>query len=114
MNVFYKCNLQNKEGNYNVFKKGLRCLGMYYNLHQWNEVNREIKMCKNGLHYVTNMFDIFNYYSGNLENNIKIWEIEPGNIIIDNDDEDSKKVTNKIKLLKKLYKLDIINILNNK
>ena len=113
--AFSYCRLQSKEGNYKAFNKGLKCLGMRYKPYEWNEIDGEIVMREHGLHYVTNMFDIFNYYYyGNIEEDIEIWEIDPGDIIIDNDDKDSKKVTNKIKPLRKLSRLDIINILNNK
>ena len=111
--AFYNCDLQSKKGNYKAFNKGLQCKSMQYNPYQWNEIGGKIRMCKNGLHYVTNLFDIFNYYRGNLEEDIEVWEIEPGNIIVDNVD-DSKKTTNKIKPIKKLSRLEIINILNNK
>ena len=111
--VFYRCGLQSKKGNYKVFNKGLQCLDMQYNPYEWNEIDGDIIMCEHGLHYVTNMFDIFSYHAGNLEEDIEIWEVEPGNIIVDND-EDSTKATNKIKPIRKLSRIEIINILNNK
>ena len=111
--AFNDDNLHSKPGNYKAFNKGLKCLGMQYKPHEWNVVDGEIVMCKHGLHYVTNMFDIFNYYYGDLEEDIEIWEIEPGDIII-NDNKGSKKATNRIKPLKKLSRIEIINILNNK
>ena len=111
--AFYHCGLQSKIGNYKAFKKGLQCLDMQYNPYEWNEIDGEMLNYENGLHYVINLFDIFNYYYGNLEEDLEIWEVEVGDIIINND-EDSTKATNKIKPIKKLSRLEIINILNNK
>jgi hypothetical protein len=47
-----------------------------------------------------------------LEEDIEIWEVEVGDAIVDHKD-DFKKTTNTIKPIKKLNRLEIINILNN-
>jgi hypothetical protein len=86
---------------------------MKYIPHEWNTIEGEIIPCEWGLHFVTNLFDLFNYYAGDLENDIEIWEVETGDIVV-NHEYDSKKATNAIKPIKRLTRLDIINVLNDK
>jgi hypothetical protein len=104
--------LVSKEGQYKAFNKGLTCNDMVYIPYEWNNIEGKIIPCEWGLHFVTNLFELFNYYSGDLENDIEIWEVETGGIVV-NHEEDSKKATNAIKLIKKLDTKEIISILNN-
>lgn len=67
-------------------------------------------MCENGIHYCTNLFEIFNYYGGELDKDIAIYEIEVGNNVLTSDT--SKCCTNSCVLKKRLYREDIIKILN--
>ena len=67
-------------------------------------------MCENGIHYCTNLFEIFNYYSGVIDKDIAIYEIEVGDKVLMGDG--SKCCTNSCILKKRLYHDDIIKILN--
>ena len=79
---------------------------------KWSPQIDVIQICLCGYHYCTNLFDVFNYYSGEIDEDIAIYECEVGDVTYSKKGGDSKRVTNKIKPVKRLYKEDIIRILN--
>lgn len=113
--AFSYCNsLKSRESNYKAFKiknEKLFCRNKEYKVGRRNFVQGELKLCYNGIHYCTNLFEVFNYYWGEIDKDIAIYEIEPGSKII-KDDCNSKCCTNLIRLGKRLYREDIIRILN--
>lgn len=112
--AFYGCKyLISKKSNYKAFeiRNGeLYCLNKKYEENIKNTVDGDLELCKNGIHYCTNLFEIFNYYSGKLDEDIAIYEIEVGDKILTSDS--SKCCTDSCVLKKRLYKEDIIRILN--
>lgn len=110
----YCNNLKSRESNYKAFKiknGKLFCKNKEYKVGRRNFVQGELKLCENGIHYCTNLFEVFNYYCGKIDEDIAIYEVEPGLRII-KDDCNSKCCTNLIRLGKRLYREDIIRILN--
>ena len=59
-----------------------------------------IKCFRRGYHYVKNLYDVFNYWHGNLSN-IALFEVEPGDII-EKELIDDIYVTNTIKLVRRI------------
>ena len=116
--AFLGCkNLTSKISNYKAFHlhlidDGLRCRYTFFTPMCWSKEVDDIKLCRRGYHYCTNLFDIFNYYHGVLDIDIAIYECEVGDVVCSKDDGDSKHVTNTIKPVKRLYREDIIRILN--
>ncbi len=112
--AFCDCtSLTSKKANYKAFniKNGeLYCMDKKYNEGVENSVQGTLKMCKNGIHYCTNLFEIFDYYYGELDKDIAIYEIEVGDEVITS--YTSKCCTNSCILKKRLYREDIIRILN--
>ncbi len=113
--AFYGCNkLKTQTKAYKAFKittrGNFRCLNKTYNPGKLHYVEGAIKLCHNGIHYCTNLFEIFDYYSGEIDKDIAIFEIEPGSKILES--ETSKCCTNSCRLIKRLYREDVINILN--
>lgn len=112
--AFEDCNgLTSKKANYKAFyiKNGeLYCRDKKYIEGVENSVQGALEMCKNGIHYCTNLFEIFDYYYGELDKDIAIYEIEVGNNVLTSDT--SKCCTNSCVLKKRLYREDIIKILN--
>lgn len=112
--AFYGCKyLISKKSNYKAFRiRGgeLYCLSKKYIEGIENLVAGDLELCRNGIHYCTNLFEIFNYYSGKLDEDIAIYEIEVGDKVLTSDS--SKCCTNSCILKKRLYKEDIIKILN--
>lgn len=109
----YCIGLTSKKANYKAFyiKNGeLYCRDKKYIEGVENSVQGALKMCENGIHYCTNLFEIFNYYYGELDKDIAIYEIEVGNEVLTSDT--SKCCTNSCVLKKRLYKEDVIKILN--
>lgn len=67
--AFYGCSgLSSQKANYKAFnltKSGkLRCLNKTYAIGKQSFVKGKLELCENGIHYCTNLFDIFNYYYG--------------------------------------------------
>ena len=116
--AFYCCNgLKSQIRNYKVFNLrngNLSCRCTVFSPMKWSNQIDNIKICQRGYHYCTNLFDIFNYYGGKIDEDIAIYECEIGDEICSQECEDSKHVTNKIKPVKRLYREDIIRILNGK
>lgn len=113
--AFWNCNkLKSKEANYKAFELidgELYCLGKRYKEGAKNSVEGELVLCKNGIHYCTNLFEIFHYYSGRIDKDIAIYEIEVGDKVL-TEEGSSKCCTNSCVLKKRLYREDIIRILN--
>ena len=84
-------------------------MGYIFKPNEWTEEIPEIGLCRKGYHFCTNLFEIFNYYSGRLDKDIAIYECEVGDKVIRSNS--SKCVTNKIKPVKRLYQKDIVRIL---
>lgn len=112
--AFCNCNsLQSKTSNYKAFdlKNGnLFCKDYQFIPNEWSKEEFDIAPCSRGYHFCTNLFEIFNYYYGELDKDIAIYECEVGDKVIKA--KRSKCCTNKIKPVKRLYKEDIINLLN--
>lgn len=96
---------------FDITKDGdFRCLDKIYKENKLHFVKGELKLCYHGIHYCTNLFEVFNYYSGEIDKDIAIFEIEPGSKILKS--ETSKCCTNSCRLVKRLYREDVIRILN--
>ena len=112
--AFSHCNnLISKQTNYKAFNidnNNIMCMDYTFKQNEWTEEISEIELCKKGYHFCTNLFEIFNYYSGRLDRDIAIYECEVGDKVIHEKDS-SKCVTNKIKPVKRLYQKDIVRIL---
>lgn len=111
--AFYNCtNLKTKKQNYKAFSlvdNKIFCKNYEYTENEWSETLDNIKPCRRGYHYCDNLFNIFNHYSGVIDKDIVIYECEVGDIVIKCND---KFVTNRIKPVKRLYREDVIKILN--
>ena len=106
-------NLKTKKANYKAFDflaGKLKCRGYEYKEYEWSETLDDIAICERGYHFCDNLFSIFNYYSGEIDKDIVIYECEVGDKVVSRKD---KSVTNRIKPIKRLYRKDIIKILNN-
>lgn len=108
--------LTSKKANYKAFliKNGqLYCHNEKYREDVENSVRGTLVLCNNGIHYCTNLFEIFNYYYGEIDKDIAIYEIEVGDKVLKND-RDSKCCTNSCILKKRLYREDIMRVLNER
>ena len=88
---------------YKGFNQDLTCRGFQYEVGKTYEVDGEISLCENGLHFCENLKDVFDYYNRDGEN--RFFEVEVvGQVVSGND----KSVTNKLKIIRELSK-KIIN-----
>lgn len=111
--AFAWCALTSKQANYKAFQiinEKFRCLRKTYSEGKRQYVRGALKICENGIHYCTNLFEIFNYYGGIIDKDIAIYEIDVGDKVLTSDT--SKCCTNSCVLKKRLCHDDIIKILN--
>ena len=103
--------LKSREANYKAFdmvKGRLLCRGYKYIPGEWSEEIAKPVLCKKGYHFCTNLFSVFNYYYGEIDKDIVIYECEVGDKVISDGD---KSVTNKIKPVRRLNKKEIFALM---
>lgn len=112
--AFYGCDLlQSKVANYKAFNLvdgNLVCRDYIFKDNEWSDTLDDIVPCQKGFHYCENLFEIFNFYGDKIDEYIAIYECEVGDEVIHT--KTSKCCTNRIKPVKRLYREDIIKILN--
>ena len=83
----------------------------YYLGHK-SDVRGELTCCENGLHYCTNLFDIFNYYYGDYEKDfvIALCDVSSENV---GHKGDSKRCARWIRPTKILTRQELIQLLNS-
>lgn len=95
---------------FDIRSNDLYCRDKYYKDGARHFVSGELSLCKNGIHFCTNLFEIFNYYYGEIDKDIAIYKIKPGTKILHSDT--SKCCTNSCVLEKRLYREDVLKILS--
>jgi len=115
-NAFYGCiSLTSVNHNYKAFfinKAGnLQCRNKRFRMGKKNQCRGPLELCKNGIHYCTNIFDIFNYYSGEYGKDfvIGICDVSDENI---GGNDDSKRCARWVIPNKILTRKEVINIMN--
>lgn len=109
----YCCGLTTTKANYKAFtiKDGeLVCRDYVFKEGEWSEPLDNIEPFRRGYHYCENLFENFNYYCGEIDKDIAIYECEVGDEVVRTDT--SKCCTDKIKPVKRLYREDVIRVLN--
>jgi hypothetical protein len=85
---------------FKAYNKGLVCLGMRYKVGQTHELEGTVEICDRGFHFCENPLDVLNYYD---LCESEFTEVEAlGEVQGKDDDGDSKRVTNKLKIGAKL------------
>lgn len=105
--------LKSKKSNYKAFdliNEAIVCRNYQFIPNEWSKEELNIKAHLRGYHFCTNLFEVFNYYYGEIDTEIVLYECEIGDKIIRTDT--SKICTNKIKPVKRLYREDVIKLLN--
>ena len=117
--IFDKCTkLQSPTANYKAFQitddGKLKCRDYIFTEGEWSEEVENPELCKRGYHYCRSLYEIFTYgYYGKIDADFAIYECEVGNRITKSSFEHSTKcVTNKIKPVKRLSRIEIIKLLN--
>ena len=108
--------LTSERANYKAFhltRKGeLMCRDKIYTTGKESMVRGELKLCEKGIHYCTNLFDIFKYYCGEYDRMFVIGICEVSNENIGGRG-DSKRCARWVKPTKILTREEIIKLLNN-
>ena len=115
--VFWGCpNLTSVRENYKAFavtERGrLLCRNKIYIIGEKSTVEGELKICKNGIHYCTNIFDIFNYYSGEYGEDFVIGLCEVSDENIGGSIDYYKRCARWVKPTRILSREEVIRIMN--
>lgn len=105
--------LQSKIFKYKAFHNiddKLQCRNLTFDKNKWSPRINDVKLCNRGYHYCNNLFDIFNYYYGNIDTDISIYQVSARGIS-SQEQGDSKRVCSSIRPNKKLTREEIIKLL---
>ena len=94
---------------YKVFKNDWTCRGFQYAVGGTYEMKDEPSCCNRGFHFCGRLIDCFNYYDFDSEN--KVAEIETLGAI-DDDGNEEKYCTNKIKIVRELSWHEVLDLVN--
>ena len=94
---------------YKVFNKDWTCRGFQYEVGKTYEMKEDPVCCERGFHFCGKLIDCFNYYEFDSEN--KVAEIEALGAI-DDDGNEEKYCTNKIKIVRELSWHEVLDLVN--
>ena len=94
---------------YKVFNKDWTCRGFQYEVGKTYEMKKAPVCCNRGFHFCGKLIDCFNYYHFDSEN--KVAEIEALGAI-DDDGNEGKYCTNKIKIVRELSWHEVLDLVN--
>ena len=94
---------------YKVFNKDWTCRGFQYEVGKTYEMKEYPVCCESGFHFCRKLIDCFHYYEFDSEN--KVAEIEATGAI-DNDGDETKYCTNKIKIVRELTWHEVLDLVN--
>ena len=94
---------------YKVFNKDWTCREFQYEVGKTYEMKEDPVCCKSGFHFCGKLIDCFNYYKFDSEN--KVAEIEATGAI-DDDGNEEKYCTNKIKIVRELTWHEVLDLVN--
>ena len=93
---------------YKAFEHDFTCRGFQYEVGKEYETEETIALCKTGFHFCKNIADCFNYYP---QVEARFAEVEAYGEVIEADD-DSKCVTNKIRILREIPREEAVDMSN--
>ena len=94
---------------YKVFNKDWTCRGFQYEVGKTYEMKEDPVCCKRGFHFCGKLINCFGYYYFDSEN--KVAEIEALGAI-DDDGNEEKYCTNKIKIVRELTWHEVLDLVN--
>ena len=94
---------------YKVFRSDWTCRGFQYAVGETYEMGDKPSCCNRGFHFCGRLIDCFNYYDFDSEN--KVAEIETLGAI-DDDGNEEKYCTNKIKIVRELSWHEVLDLVN--
>ena len=80
----------------------MTCRDFQYKEGETYELNGEPKLCEKGFHACLNLIDVFNYYRGNIGQDIVVHEVELAGVSDERNTYDSKIVAKKITIGKRI------------
>ena len=87
---------------YKAFNGCMKCRGFRYEESKTYEFNGKPRLCEQGFHACLNLADVFNYYWGNIGENVVVYEVELEGVTDERHKCDSKVVAGKITIGKRI------------
>ena len=94
--------IKNKCKAYKAFNADLTCRDFKYEEGKTYEIDGEPELCNRGFHACLSLTDVFNYYYGEIGNDIVIHEVELEGVSDERNECDSKVVAKKITIGKRI------------
>lgn len=92
---------------YKVFNPDWSCRDFQYKVGETYEHNGDIELCVSGFHFCLKAIDCFNYYMFDSDN--RVAEVEAIGLVKTGDD---KSVTNKIRIVRELDWIEVLELVN--
>lgn len=73
--AFSGCASLVKKAAIKATKRDMTCRGFQYEVGKWYHEDKA-ELCKSGFHYVTNVFDVFTYYSGEICKEVRFFKVK--------------------------------------
>ena len=94
---------------YKAFNADMTCRGFQYEVEKSYEMDGKIELCERGYHFCENIADCFSYYG---KDDTRFAKIEAYGEVIKSD-EDSKCVTNKIRIIEEIPRDEAVRMSNS-
>lgn len=99
--AFRHCSsLKSKKTNIKATNGKMQCRGMQYKIGKIYQ-EEDVKLCIKGFHYCENAFDLFSYYYGEINKDVRFFEVQVDDATEEKED-DSKRVCGKIKFTREI------------
>jgi hypothetical protein len=95
---------------YKAFDRNFTCRGFHYKVGKTYEFDGNIELCKAGFHFCENIADCFSYYYGR---RTRFAKVEALGKVIRSDDDTSKCVTDKIRIIEEIPLDEAIRMSNS-
>lgn len=98
--AFEDCSGLHKNGTFKATDEDMCCRQFQYSLNKKYETDCAV-LCECGFHFCTNAFDLLNYYSGEIREAVRFFEVEVDKVAEERD-FDSKRVCKEITFLREI------------
>lgn len=98
--AFENCSGLHKNGTFKATNKDMCCRQFQYSLNKKYETDCAV-LCERGFHFCTNAFDLLNYYSGEIRETVRFFEVKVDKVAEERS-YDSKRVCKEITFLREI------------
>lgn len=80
----------------------MQCRDQQYKIGGWHRTSKPISLCHFGFHSCENPLDVFNYYSGKMGKDVRVFEVKTSGESEERNDDDSNVVSSSIRFIREL------------